>query len=103
MSSSETHPPERLYGLDTPRRTALAGALVAILLVFGAAAPVMAQTPAGPGGCVRPAAPGLLVEVALDRRLHIFCKGDLAGQAWRQGRPEQRGPGFIEARSRHDR
>lgn len=79
MSSSETHPPERLYGLDTPRRTTLAGALVAILLVFGAAAPVMAQTPAGPGGYVRPAAPGLLVEVALDRRLHIFCKGEGAG------------------------
>ena len=28
---------------------------------------------------------------------------DLAGQAWQQGQPEQRGPGLIEARSRHDR
>jgi len=54
------------------------------VLVLGVAAPVMAQSPAtqspaGPGGYVRPASPGRLIEVAVDRRLHIFCKGQGAG------------------------
>ncbi|OWY59143.1 hypothetical protein B7486_76155, partial [cyanobacterium TDX16] len=90
MSSYETRPSDRLYGLDALRRTALkAGALAVSLLALGVAAPVTAQSssnptaadqaPAGPGGYVRPVAPGRLVEVAADRRLHIFCKGEGAG------------------------
>lgn len=76
MSSSETHPSERL------RRGALkAGVLAAGLLAVLTAAPATAQSPAEPAGYVRPAAPGRLVAVAVaeDRRLHIFCKGEGAG------------------------
>ncbi|MBX9616693.1 MAG: alpha/beta hydrolase [Caulobacteraceae bacterium] len=84
--------PERLHSLDAPRWTALkAGVLAVSLLASGLAGPVTArsaanenppeQSPAGPGGYVRPAAPGQLFEVAADRRLHLFCKGENVGPA----------------------
>ncbi|MDP3403294.1 MAG: alpha/beta hydrolase [Brevundimonas sp.] len=84
--------PERRHGLDTLRWTALkAGVLGVSLLASGLAGPVTArsaanenpaeQSPAGPGGYVRPAAPGQLFEVAADRRLHLFCKGENVGPA----------------------
>ncbi|WP_309629149.1 alpha/beta hydrolase [Brevundimonas sp.] len=92
MSSFQTRPPEPTHGFDTLRRTALkAGALAVSLLASGLAGQATAQSAAnqnpaaqsaaGPGGYVRPAAPGRLVEVAADRRLHIFCKGETVGPA----------------------
>ncbi|MEA3012867.1 MAG: hypothetical protein QOD42_1412 [Sphingomonadales bacterium] len=49
--------------------------------VLAAAAPLPAagQAPTSPGGFVRPAAPGRLVDVGGGRRLHILCKGDARG------------------------
>ena len=94
MSSSEPDP--KLSGRLRDPHILLgtflkAGALAAGLLVFAAAGPAGAQSPstqspagqapAGPGGYVRPATPGRLVEVAPDRRLHIFCKGEGVGPA----------------------
>jgi pimeloyl-ACP methyl ester carboxylesterase len=48
-------------------------------LVFAATLPAAAQAPTSPGGFVRPAAPGRLVDVGGGRRLHILCKGEARG------------------------
>lgn len=56
--------------------------LTAFALALAAAAlPAAAQAPTSPGGFVRPAAPGRLVDVGGGRRLHILCKGDARGPA----------------------
>lgn len=68
-------------------RVTLAASALSIAVAASSLATAAAQSTApsspvtSPGGFVRPAPPGRLVDVGGGRRLHILCKGDAAGPA----------------------
>lgn len=70
-----------ILAVSAPALSLVSLSLVALSVVAVAPTPARAQAAPAPGGYVRPAAPGRLVDVGGGRRLHILCKGDAAGPA----------------------